>query len=320
MVASNTRFSAREFRDALSSFATGVAVITCLDDQGERVGATASSFNSVSMEPPLILWSISKSAYSADAFIHAERFAVNVLSTEQIHLSNQFARSGIDKFTGVTLRSDPGELPLLEDSLTCFQCRRWATYNGGDHEIIVGQVEALDTSVGSGLVFYRGGYATAEAIQPPIPDIQTENTHFMDNNLLSYLARAHHQMGKEFQQAAVADGLSSKAWSVLSSLYNQSTLEIKDLARQTIIDQNTLLELLIGLQKDGLVRVQQLDTSIQVIGTARGHSRFNQLIETSRTQEQRALQGCLPDACKHLKSLLQHIIDNTDDSCAEKGV
>ena len=171
MVASNTRFTSRQFRDALSSFATGVTVVTCLDSQGEKAGMTVNSFNSVSMEPPLILWSINKSAHNAAVFVHTERFAINILSDEQAHLSNQFARPSADKFADVSLRSGLGKVPLLADSITCFQCRHWAVYNGGDHNIIVGQVEALETSLRSGLVFYRGGYATVASIRPPISDL-----------------------------------------------------------------------------------------------------------------------------------------------------
>ncbi|MDP6969282.1 MAG: flavin reductase family protein, partial [Gammaproteobacteria bacterium] len=158
------KIDAREFRNALASFATGVTVITCLDANGKPVGATASSFNSVSMDPPLILWSITKTANSADAFINAKEFVVNVLSTEQIDLSNQFSRSNSDKFKGVETATGIGQVPMLAGSVTCFQCKSWATYDGGDHEIIVGEVVAMDTNNDEGLIFYRGDYAKAEKL------------------------------------------------------------------------------------------------------------------------------------------------------------
>ena len=154
----------REFRNALGSFATGVTVVTCNDADGNPVGATASSFNSVSMDPPLVLWSVTKSIHSANAFINAEAFVINVLSSDQVETSNGFARSGEDKFAGVDTEEGIGGVPMLKDCVTRFQCKTWATYDGGDHEIIVGEVKEMDTCDKEGLVFYRGGYAKAEKI------------------------------------------------------------------------------------------------------------------------------------------------------------
>ena len=147
-----------QLRNALGSFATGVTVITCLDAQGEPTGATASSFNSVSMDPPLILWSITKTAYCAEAFLQAKEFAVNVLSVEQVHLSNQFARSGEPKFTNVETINGLGNVPILADCTACLQCRTWNIYDGGDHKIIVGEVVSVNVNDKRGLLFYRGEY------------------------------------------------------------------------------------------------------------------------------------------------------------------
>ena len=155
---------ARELRNALSTFATGVTVVTCKDAEGTPVGATASSFNSVSMDPPLVLWSVTKSIHSANAFINAEEFVINVLGSDQTEISNGFARSGEDKFAGVDTEAGIGGVPMLKDCVTRFQCKTWATYDGGDHEIIVGEVVEMDSSDKEGLVFYRGGYAKPEKL------------------------------------------------------------------------------------------------------------------------------------------------------------
>ena len=152
----------KAFRNALGSFATGVTVITCLDKDGKSVGATVSSFNSVSMDPHLILWSINKADNSADAFINAREFVFNILASNQVDLSNQFARSNEDKFVGVDTENGLGEVPMLVGAVTHFQCQTWASYDGGDHQIIVGEVVAMDTNDDEGLVFYRGDYAKPE--------------------------------------------------------------------------------------------------------------------------------------------------------------
>ncbi|WP_443635404.1 flavin reductase [Candidatus Njordibacter sp. Uisw_058] len=309
---STESFSTREFRDALSSFATGVTVVTCLDANGEPVGATASSFNSVSMDPPLILWSITKTAYSADAFINAKHFVVNVLSAEQMATSNQFARSGTDKFADVEVEQGIGGVPTLPGAITFFECEAWATYDGGDHEIIVGRVKGLRSMAGSGLVFYRGAYATAEAIPTLAPTETNDVSHFIDNYLLYYMSRATHQMGEEFHQLVADDGLTTKEWRVLACLYNENSMSLADLAKRTMVDQTTLLELSIELQKQNMARVQQLDAGTKVTGTAAGQERVAHLIEDYQKAESNALEGLDSDASETLKTMLQRIIKNTD--------
>ena len=150
-----------DLRRALGYFPTGVTVITTLDASGSPVGVTASSFNTVSLEPPLILWCIAKDAYSAEAFEAAEYFAVNVLGNQQADVSNNFARQSEDKFDGIAFASGRGGSPLLENTAAFFECKTWKFYDGGDHTIVVGEVlgfQANDSVLP--LVFSRGSYGT----------------------------------------------------------------------------------------------------------------------------------------------------------------
>ena len=150
----------RAFRDALGAFATGVTIATTLDADGAPVGVTASSFNSVSVDPPLVLWSLARSARSLDAFCSSGHFAVHVLAAGQERLSNRFASQGDDKFAG--LEWQPGTLgsPVLEDYAARFECRTRHLYEGGDHVILVGEVvEYLSHDV-EPLLFHAGRYAT----------------------------------------------------------------------------------------------------------------------------------------------------------------
>lgn len=147
-----------DFRRALSCFATGVAVVTTLDGNGDRVGMTISSFNSVSLDPPLVLWSIANDSYSYDAFIDAEYFAVNVLTMGQQALSDRFATRDADKFEGLEFREGLHGLPILPEYAACFECRREHRYFGGDHEIIVGRVLRLDDRETDPLIIYRGRF------------------------------------------------------------------------------------------------------------------------------------------------------------------
>jgi 3-hydroxy-9,10-secoandrosta-1,3,5(10)-triene-9,17-dione monooxygenase reductase component len=147
-----------KFRRALSCFATGVAVVTALDRNGDRTGMTVSSFNSVSLDPPLVLWSVGEDAYSYETFMNAEYFAVNVLTKEQRHLSDRFALKGTDKFEGLEYRDGLHGLPILSDYAACFECRTEHRYAGGDHRIIVGRVLRFDEHETDPLIFYRGGF------------------------------------------------------------------------------------------------------------------------------------------------------------------
>ena len=146
------------FRRALSCFATGVAIATTLDDSGEPVGMTISSFSSVSMEPPLVLWSIAHDAHGYDAFINAEHFAVNVLAKGQDELSERFAARGIDKFEGLDCREGLHGSPILPEYAACFECRTVHRYEGGDHKIIVGRVLGFDERESEPLIRYRSRF------------------------------------------------------------------------------------------------------------------------------------------------------------------
>lgn len=149
----------REFRNALGAFATGVTVITTRGPRGELVGNTASSFNSVSLDPPLVLWSLGKNAYSIKAYLSTDYFAVNVLREGQEDVSSRFARALGDKWQGLDYETWETGSPILPDALAVFECKTVYTYQGGDHVIFVGEVIRFDHDPnGRPLVFHRGGY------------------------------------------------------------------------------------------------------------------------------------------------------------------
>lgn len=147
-----------QFKRALSCFATGVAVVTTLDPDGKKVGMTVSSFNSVSLDPPLVLWSIANNAKSYAVFTNAEYFAVNVLAMHQQDLSSQFAQSGSDKFEGLECEVGGHGMPILPEYAACFECKTENIYDGGDHKIIVGRVLDLEDRESDPLIFYRGRF------------------------------------------------------------------------------------------------------------------------------------------------------------------
>jgi flavin reductase (DIM6/NTAB) family NADH-FMN oxidoreductase RutF len=149
----------RTLRDALGCFATGVTVVTCLDTEGAPAGLTVNSFTSVSLDPPLLLVCVKKTASSAAALTSAESFAINVLQTGQQPASIRFAARDEDRFGTTPWSCGEGGAPILAESLCVFECERFAVYDGGDHHILVGKVVKASFDAGlDPLLYFRGRY------------------------------------------------------------------------------------------------------------------------------------------------------------------
>ena len=160
----------RSFRKALSQFATGVAVITARGEADEAIGLTMSSFNSVSLDPPLVLCSVDRRALSLPAMIAAKGYAVNILGRQQETLSNQFAKSLGDKWSNVQHSLGHAEAPLLHGALAHFECEPYAHHDGGDHVIFIGRVVRFSASEDDDpLVFFRGKYHSLSSHNPSAP-------------------------------------------------------------------------------------------------------------------------------------------------------
>jgi flavin reductase (DIM6/NTAB) family NADH-FMN oxidoreductase RutF/DNA-binding IclR family transcriptional regulator len=151
-------FDSRDLRRVLGTFVTGVTVVTTIDDEGSFHGVTANSFSSVSLDPPLVLWSQAVKTRSHPVFFKAERFAVNILADDQIELSKRFAKSSPEKFAGVDVDIGSGGVPLLRECSARLQCRVVSRVRGGDHTIYVGEVLAIDRAERKPLVFGNGQY------------------------------------------------------------------------------------------------------------------------------------------------------------------
>ena len=148
----------RDFRNALGTYGTGVTIITATAADGRPYGITCNSFASVSLNPPLVLWSLGIYSSSLAVFQNASHFAVHVLGNSQQALANKFAKSTEDKFAGVDWTPGLGNAPVLAESVANFQCRSVNRYYGGDHVIFLGAVEAYAYNSGEPLLFARGAY------------------------------------------------------------------------------------------------------------------------------------------------------------------
>jgi flavin reductase (DIM6/NTAB) family NADH-FMN oxidoreductase RutF len=150
-----TKIEIADFRRACGRFATGVAVVTACQG-GQTVGMTINSFSSVSLEPPLVLWSLRNTARSRHVFEAAANFAISILSSEQARLARCFAAGSLDGFAAVETVASPLGLPLIPGAIAHMECATYDIRNGGDHRIIIGSVNSLAVHDGAPLLFYGG--------------------------------------------------------------------------------------------------------------------------------------------------------------------
>ena len=154
-------FSTTDFRAALGMFATGVTIVTARGADGAPVGLTANSFNSVSLAPPLVLWSLARSAGSMPAFERGSHYAINILAADQHALAERFASKAVDRFAAVAFREGAGGAPVIEGAAAVFECFNRSRYDEGDHVIFVGEVERCFSRAGAQpLIFHGGRYFT----------------------------------------------------------------------------------------------------------------------------------------------------------------
>jgi 3-hydroxy-9,10-secoandrosta-1,3,5(10)-triene-9,17-dione monooxygenase reductase component len=303
-------FSGRDFRDALSSFATGVTIVTARDAAGQPIGMTASSFNSVSVDPPLVLWSVTKTAFSAQAFRDAKHFSIHVLKTTQTEMSGRFAKPGTDKFAGLEIGETAEGVPTLPEALARFDCRQWAVYEGGDHWILVGEVLDLALEKGQGLVFSGGSYARAETLQSKaVEESRLGSEHPLESLAFYQLSRAYHAMADRFHHQVLDAGLTLGEWRVLSSLSGPEALGLEELAVRTYIQPYVLDDVLAGLQADGLVAVEGDQAQGTARGTDKGRARVAGLLALARENDEDAMDGLNGEQRAVFKANLRAIRD-----------
>lgn len=309
-------FDPQAFRTALGTFTTGVTIITSCSEEGEVVGITANSFNSVSLNPPMVLWSLAKSARSLQTFSKARHWNVHVLSTEQEELSGRFARQGEDKFAGVRLDNGLSNAPLLQDCTARFQCRTAFQYEGGDHVIFVGEVLAFDHSERAPLAFQRGQYALTTrkpreelrlGCEPPPECSYTED-------LLGYLVgRAHYQLLDALRRLLHSQKIDEHAFFVLSVLCIQDNLTLEEINEfVSYTGREVTLSMMLFLEKQGYVVAEKQFGVLRFLLTAAGREISLEQIALAKAVEQEVTEKLGPTDSQVLKVLLKRLIHDTD--------
>ncbi len=319
-------FSPRDFRATLGMFATGVTIVTARNDQGEPVGLTASSFNSVSLDPPLVLWSLGKAAGSMAVFSNGRHYAINVLAADQQALAERFAARGVDRWAGVAFSEGAGGAPLLAGCVATFECFNRSQYTEGDHVIFVGEVERCARRADASPLLYHGGRfytehplhgtpADASAPQPP-------DGRFVGSYLGYLLGQASHAVYRDFENAIAAQGLTHIAWRVLAVLHDaalsqphshpngQGAIAVGQLAHDVLAKQPTVTKLVQRMAEDGLLELLA-DPADQrrtlVVATAEGRRIAAALIEQARAQESHLLSRWSAHEADTLKRHLQKL-------------
>ena len=304
-------FDASGFRQALGSFATGVTIITTRDAAGAPVGLTVNSFNSVSLNPPLVLWSLAETSNSLSIFRAATHWAVHVLATDQEALSGRFARKGEDKFAGADVEAGLGETPLLRGCSARFQCRTAFQYRGGDHVIFVGEVLAFDRADVAPLVFHGGRYAHAtrrEASDSAPRNAWLEGS-FNEGFLGYLLGRGHLQFFARIRPVLAKEKLSDEEFYLLSTLTLKRRLAMDDVEKglQGVSEQGRRAAL-DALRARGLVQVDAKGCQL----TAAGSACALRVISAAKAVESQIIEQLGAGEAAALKSLMNRLIHVLD--------
>lgn len=260
MTPSNTELDPRAFRRGLGNFATGVTVITASGPNGEQVGVTANSFNSVSLDPPLILWSLDKRSSSCAVFQASNYFAVNVLAADQIELSNHFSRPQSAKFASVVCEQGLGGAALLPGCAARFQCQHYQQVDAGDHWILIGKVLAFDDFGRAPLLYHQGAYSMALP-HPRAPRrneqasaaTQAMPARLSNHNLYYLMFQAVNAYQASYAPKQLTTGLSTSEARMLMMLEDRPLTDLSALQREADMPTRAIEEVLSHLQQKGLI-------------------------------------------------------------------
>lgn len=307
------------FRKALGQFPTGVAIVTAAMD-GRPIGMTANSFAAVSLDPPLILWSVAQSAASHDAFVAANAFAVHFLGADYHELALRFGGRSTDKFGDI--RHQPGETgsPLLDNLAPVFECRTWARYPGGDHTILVGEVIRLIERVHDPLLFHSGVLRGIASAARHAPELSRDS--FARNYLSYLLARASHIVSSVFHESLEQWNLSVPEWRVLACLSDVEGLSVGELAAMAIMKQPRLTKVLDGMVESGLIRRRGAPEDrrrVTIHLTAKGASKVKPVLAAAKQHEEDFLGHFTRDERLTIKYALDLLIDRHATHGAAKG-
>ena len=296
-----------EFRSALGQFATGVTVVTTLDERGQPIGMTANSFNSVSLDPPMVLWSIARQSGRRSFFERSESFVVNVLAEDQVELSRQFASSNNEPFQRIRWQPGLAGMPLLPDCASRFQCRKVYQYDGGDHIIMVGEVQKFDQTGREALVFHRGKYAVVD--EHPAAD-RTAPGGYQDDFLMALLMRATYEFVEPFKRQLQDLELTEGEVRVLTFLNEHDGRDAARMSYGTMLEPRQVVDAVDSLLERGLAR-RDSEAGERIVITEKGRQQVVPVLAMAKAHEDRVLAGFTAEQVFRLKRALRRLADQS---------
>ncbi|MES3001815.1 MAG: flavin reductase [Pseudomonadota bacterium] len=306
----STSVEGRALRDAFGSFATGVTIVTTSGPQGD-IGLTANSFSSVSLDPPMVLWSLAKTSTSADAFRSNAHFAVHILSADQEALSARFATKGIDRFGGLELDRGPGGVPMLPDCMARFTCKLAYQYEGGDHVIFVGEILDFRHSASKPLVFHGGRYGMLlpkqSAAATQLPDAPG---NLSSDDLLYQVSNAYFRTRQAVIDQLEHDGWTAEEYAVLSIVGREDGLAMPEIVARSekFRGQAISAAIMEKLIARGLLRVDATGGKEHVRLTPEGRLSVMELVAIRKSSEADVQGNLDPSEVQLLKHLLARLI------------
>lgn len=300
------------FRQALGQFPTGVTVVTAQNGD-HPVGMTANSFSSVSLDPPLVLWSVAKSSPSHDPFVAADAFAIHFLSADHGDLAKRFGRRSADKFADVEHRPGVTGAPLIDGLAPIFECKTWARYPGGDHTILVGEVVRFVERNHDPLVFHSGQMRRIDKGQRQAPPLASDS--FARNYLPYLLARASFNVSSEFHARLKEWDLTVPEWRVLACLTDVEGLSVGELAAMALMKQPGLTKTLDRMENEDLLKRKSAESDRRRVTlhlTAKGRARVKPVLQAALTHEATVLSRFSDDERATIKYALDLLIDNNE--------
>ena len=302
----NSDVDVRVLRNCFGKFATGITVITALAPDGTKIGLTVNSFSSLSLDPPMILWSLDKRSNSLDALKNASHFAVNVLASDQMDISNNFARPGEDKFKDVDLVDSAFGLPLLAGTVAHLVCKNVGTYEGGDHLIFIGEVEHFDACDKKPLLYSNGQYSVAarhpgvKMAEPPAEE-RSSNDEF----IVPLLLRSYWEISDPFYRELLDEGIPVAHARILVHLSHSPELTVRELSDAIRVDMASVAMSVNWLCDNGHLKKIEND---KLVLSDKGRDHLDNVQRRAERFEKEVLDGYSEQDIELLKSMLRKLI------------
>lgn len=300
----------RDLRNCYGKFATGITVITALVNDGTKIGITVNSFSSLSIDPPMILWSLDNRSHNLEQLKNATHFAVNVLASDQIDLSNNFASKEEDKFADVKTVTGKCGLPLLTETVAHLECKNVHQYPGGDHTIFVGEVEHFEISDKKPLLYANGQYGLA-ARHPSnhFPEPEKSETSHKEDFIVLLLLRSYWEISDPFHRELLDEGIPVAHARILLHISQTPNMTAREVAKSTRIDMATVSMSLNWLCDNGQIKFDD-DECITILD--KGEEFLKSVRSRAQRFEDEVLDGYSSNDIQMLKSMLRKLIHRRD--------